>query len=218
MSAAVTNGQYRSEVFPFEECLAFMEKVGKSIYGNRFRVYAEDYTIIFKLLVYFFRDRANANSLKISLSKGILLTGPVGVGKTSLMSLLNYFLSPQAKYILRPCREIAFEFLKDGFETINKYGNGSFVQKEGSLLPRSYCFDDLGVEQTMVFFGNETNVIGEILLSRYDKFISHGMLTHGTTNLTAPELEARYGHRVRSRLREMFNLVSFEKNAPDKRK
>lgn len=36
------------------------------------------------------------------------------------------------------------------------------------------------------------------------------MITHITTNLSASELEAFYGNRVRSRLREMFNLLIFE--------
>jgi len=59
--------------------------------------------------------------------------------------------------------------------------------------------------------------MAEILLSRYDMFIQKGILTHITTNLSAPELESMYGSRVRSRMREMFNLVAFERNAKDKR-
>jgi len=42
--------------------------------------------------------------------------------------------------------------------------------------------------------------------------------THATTNLNAHELEDRYGNRVRSRMREMFNLIAFEINSIDKRK
>ena len=36
-------------------------------------------------------------------------------------------------------------------------------------------------------------------------------------NLNAKELENKYGSRVRSRLRAMFNLISFNQNAIDKR-
>ncbi len=43
------------------------------------------------------------------------------------------------------------------------------------------------------------------------------MITHATTNLSASELEEYYGNRVRSRMREMFNLISFESSAKDKR-
>jgi hypothetical protein len=67
--------------------------------------------------------------------------------------------------------------------------------------------------------------MGEILLSRYDIYknerapvlsLSKGK-SHITTNLNAEELEARYGSRVRSRLREMFNLIGFDESSKDKR-
>lgn len=44
------------------------------------------------------------------------------------------------------------------------------------------------------------------------------MLTHATTNLSAPELKDYYGNRVRSRMREMFNLIEFDGGAKDKRR
>jgi hypothetical protein len=40
-------------------------------------------------------------------------------------------------------------------------------------------------------------------------------LTHLTTNLNSGEIEKQYGLRVRSRLREMFNLVAFPEDAVD---
>ncbi|PKP13089.1 MAG: hypothetical protein CVU08_07185 [Bacteroidetes bacterium HGW-Bacteroidetes-3] len=67
--------------------------------------------------------------------------------------------------------------------------------------------------------------MGEILLSRYDVFkksmeVAEGAeaKTHITTNLNAYELETHYGGRIRSRLREMFNLISFDHSSADKRK
>jgi len=50
-----------------------------------------------------------------------------------------------------------------------------------------------------------------IILSRYDIFISKRITTHITTNLSATEIETCYGARVRSRTREMINLISYEK-------
>jgi DNA replication protein DnaC len=44
------------------------------------------------------------------------------------------------------------------------------------------------------------------------------MLTHITTNLNSSEIEEIYGTRVRSRLREQFNLIAFSESAKDKRK
>ena len=59
--------------------------------------------------------------------------------------------------------------------------------------------------------------MGEILLSRHDLFVKTGIKTHATTNQNAEELEERYGPRVRSRMREPFNLIAFDKGAKDKR-
>jgi DNA replication protein DnaC len=86
-----------------------------------------------------------------------------------------------------------------------------------NLHPKIYCFDDLGAEQSLKYYGNECNVMGEILLSRYDLFISQKMITHITTNLSAQEIENMYGSRVRSRLREAFNLIAFSSSSIDKR-
>jgi hypothetical protein len=111
------------------------------------------------------------------------------------------------------------------FKTIEDYGNDGF-----------YCFDDIGIEPMGKHFGVGSNVIGEILLSRYDLFTRNPKLvsgsyrknpaaktgkpivTHGNTNGNADEIEERYGNRVRSRMRELFNLIAFDKNCRDKRK
>jgi len=50
-----------------------------------------------------------------------------------------------------------------------------------------------------------------------DLFINHKVKTHVTTNLNAQELEDRYGNRVRSRMREMMNLIAFNSSSIDKR-
>jgi hypothetical protein len=64
---------------------------------------------------------------------------------------------------------------------------------------------------------NGCNVMAEIILSRYDLFISRKVITHITTNLSASEIETMYGNRVRSRFRAMLNLIAFDKTTQDKR-
>jgi len=61
------------------------------------------------------------------------------------------------------------------------------------------------------------NTMAEILLLRYDLFMEQGMITHATTNLNSAGLEERYGNRIRSRMRQMFNLVAFPQTGADKR-
>jgi DNA replication protein DnaC len=78
--------------------------------------------------------------------------------------------------------------------------------------------DDLCILIGQYAHGNETNVMAEVMMSRYPLFIHRKMLTHATTNLSAEELENLYGNRVRSRMREMFNLIAFVADVADKRK
>jgi len=196
-----------------------MDEKGKEQFGRHFRIWNEDRQLIYKLLVCFIHDRENATRLGLNPDKGILLTGPVGCGKTCLMKLMRLFQLQSGQFVLKSCREISFEFIKNGYEVIQKYGStaGRYASQT-EKLPVTYCFDDLGTEQNLKYYGNECNVMGEILLSRYELFVSCGTLTHLTTNLSASEIESFYGNRIRSRMREMFNLISFSKDAKDKRK
>ncbi len=129
------------------------------------------------------------------------------------MTLMRHVAQPNYKFIMKTCRDISFEFIKDGYQTIHKYSNGNNSYSEY----RNYCFDDLGVETNLKYYGNECNVMAEIILSRYDIFISKQVITHITSNLSASEIETTYGNRVRSRLRNMLNLIAFDKDTKDKR-
>lgn len=197
----------------FEKCLNWMERKGKELFGEGFRIFSQDHELIFKLLAYIFKDLRNCEKLNINPGKGILLTGPVGCGKTSLLNLLRFFLPQEKRYIVKPCRDVSFEFIQEGYCVINRYGRSSYIPDK----PKSYCFDDLGTENNLKYYGNDCNVMAEIILSRYDLFVYKKMITHITTNLTSGEIEDIYGTRVRSRMREMFNLMAFDKDSKDKR-
>ncbi|MCE1188267.1 MAG: ATPase [Ignavibacteria bacterium] len=199
--------------FDFTKYLSLLEAKGMELYNPNFKVYPEDYEIIFKLLIYFLKDEASTEKYNLSLRKGILLSGPVGCGKTSLMNLVKLTLPQEQRYIVKSCREVSFEFIQDGYTVIRKYSTHSFNKD----IPKTYCFDDLGTENNLKYYGNDCNIMAEILLSRYDLFVNRKMLTHITTNLSSSEIEELYGERVRSRMREMFNLIAFSESAKDKR-
>ena len=76
----------------------------------------------------------------------------------------------------------------------------------------------MGLESEMQHYGNSYQVMSEILYYRYDYFHSFEMQTHLTTNLNSPEIEKIYGLRLRSRMREIFNLLAFPVETADKRK
>lgn len=193
--------------YDFGKLLVYLEAKGRLMFGKQFKIYREDRDIIYKLCLYYIHDTARCKQMNIDIDKGILLSGPVGCGKTSLMKLLKYIVPHRRPYSVIPCRNIVFGFNHLGYKLIADYGDSQF-----------FCFDDLGVEPEGVYFGKDCNVMGEILLSRYELFKNHRVKTHATTNLNAQELEARYGNRVRSRLRELFNLIGFDAKSKDKRK
>jgi DNA replication protein DnaC len=200
--------------YDYSKVVVWLEKKGIEVYGNHFKILETDHPIIFKLIAYFMKDEATCLKYNINLNKGILLTGPVGCGKTSLMNLMKYLAQPNQKFFVKPTREISFEFIQDGYEVIHRYSKGKLYQSE----PKTICFDDLGTENNLKYYGNECNVMAEILLSRYDLFTTKKLQTHITTNLSATEIENHYGNRVRSRLRELCNLIAYDKNTKDKRK
>ncbi|WP_282017720.1 ATP-binding protein [Salegentibacter mishustinae] len=202
-------GKFRGkEVFyDFPLMLEYLQVKGKMLFGKEFQLYKKDEKLLFKLCNYIIADQEKCQKFDLDPTKGILLTGPVGCGKTSFLKLLRYLVPHQKEYQVIPCRNIAFAFHHLGFKTIEDYGNSSYLR-----------FDDLGVEPAGRFYGQDCNVMGEILLSRYELFLSHKIRTHATTNLDSDELEERYGSRVKSRMRQLFNLVTFDEKTADKRK
>lgn len=195
-------------LYDFKKSWAYLEFLGREKFGPKFKLHESDRDIIYKLFIYFIGDQENCEKHGLELDKGILLNGPVGCGKTSLMHLMRKFAFPNM-YAIKSTREIAAEFNQFGYSVILKYGK---------TPKRIYCFDDLGVENNMKYFGTECNTISEILLQRYDLNLIDGTVTHATTNLNAEELEKLYGNRVRSRMRELFNLISFDRDVNDKRR
>lgn len=165
---------------------------------------------------YFTNDsRFESENEGYSFKKGLLLYGGIGIGKTSIFQV--FIRNQLASYRIVSCREISngyannaakgfkgTDFLADYIEEIEPTVNNPFKQDAWGI-----CFDDLGTETAKKTFGNEVNVMEEILLSRYDRKNFLANKTHITTNLSADEIEEYYGARVRSRMREMFNFIEF---------
>lgn len=197
----------------YRQILQYLQYEGRKKYGTNFAFIKEDIPIILQLICYFTNDEENAKEHQIDLQKGLLITGPIGCGKTTLLELMKRIAVPEKKFFFFTCREIGFEFIQDGYQVIHRYSKGV----HGNYTKSNMGFDDLGTEKNLKYFGNEANVMAEIILTRYDMYTQNGFTTHITTNLSATELEEAYGNRVRSRLRSMCNLIAFDKETVDKR-
>ncbi|MFA9219864.1 MAG: hypothetical protein ACEQSL_01615 [Sediminibacterium sp.] len=173
---------------------------------------------IFLLLCqYFTADKAFEENPGLSLSKGILLYGDVGTGKTELMKM--FLLNQHQSYGIVGCRSITDAFTNEGGEEVEKY----FTNRKNSIPHKfgqeysGYCFDDLGTEaETVIHYGNRKNMMAEIILNRYDSKMNFPY-THITTNLTTSEIEHRYGTRCTDRMKQMFNIITFPAHAKSRR-
>lgn len=165
---------------------------------------------IYKLLCLYFSKDLRFEEEGYSLKKGIMLYGGVGCGKTTIMKLMRE--NPLQMFGVVECVAIA-DLYKD------KEQGGGIVTNRYSSVP-SICFNDLGIEiesGASSHMGNKKNVMAEIILNHYEKNEGKIFRMHFTTNLNAEALDKEYTIRVRSRLREMCNIISLE-GIEDKRK
>lgn len=169
------------------------------------------------LLCFYFTSDKRFEEAGYNLKKGLCIGGPIGCGKSTLMRVFT--INQRLSYNFKECLKIADEYQQDGIEALEKYFNNEenpLIKIKTGNAEVGYCFDDLGTEDHKKNFGNEVNVMAAILTRRHSKSPMHS--THITTNLTADQIEQYYGQRVRSRMREMFNVIDFPADAIDLRK
>lgn len=173
------------------------------------------------LTAYAIRDRPYCDQHGIALEKGIMLVGPTGVGKNTVMGWLRLFerclhgaawREAEATDIDKQCRSEQSLSPLDAFDT------------------GAWCIHDAAyVETTPVnIFGNLTYPIIDLIRSHYaNNWSKHGNRLFITTNLpipnpklapTIPTWEAVYGQNepIWSRINEMCNIIYLP--GPDRRK
>lgn len=207
-----------------------IEKRAKEIYGQtgiELDQYNKD---IIKMLCYYFTNDKEFEQYKdhwdknYSLNKGLYVHGPVGCGKTTLLEM--FAKNQKQSFAVRSCLRIADDYQNKGMESVGKYFNLIPAHDNYEYFGQKYLginFDDLGTEVKKKHFGNEANIMRDIILARYEKGFTPGT-THITSNITPAEAKERYGldeqdkQRFSSRMRAMFNVITFDKNSPDRRK
>lgn len=163
------------------------------------------------LKLYFSQDPRFEVKEGFSFSKGLIVQGPVGCCKTSMINAFR--LIGFMGFLMISCKELTRMFSKDGFGSIDKY----LTLKIDSLKrERGFFYDDLGWEGNGRFYGQDVSVMGEVLehLNTHKKF-KYSILT---TNNTVDQLEERYGSRLISRMRQGYNQVSYDPESTDMRK
>jgi len=147
--------------------------------------------------------------------KGIMLRGPVGTGKTLLLTaycnvfnVISRIIENDQEFKMVPSYMVIDDFFKKGYEIFDNgiYGDNSW--RKNPLL----IIDDLGSEADISHFGNVADPIGQLILRKYDAKLK----IHCSTNLGSQSLKNKYGERIFSRMKEMFNVITLK--GEDRRK
>lgn len=167
--------------------------------------------VLSALSLYFANDkRFEELDESYSLDKGIMLQGPVGCCKTSMMKAFQ--LIGFRGFGVIPCKELERLYDKNGFASIEKYTK---LELDWYKREHGWLFDDLGWEEAGKHYGKRVNVMEDVLEAIDRRKTSR--VFHITTNDDAPALIEKYGERITSRLRSMFNQISYDPNAKDMR-
>lgn len=182
-----------------------IEILGREMYGDDFTIRAdkkitENYKKAYETLV---------KGVKKKPKKGLLLIGTVGAGKSACMRILQRMF----KDTPRKFKWVNAYALKDLAEECT---TAQIKEMYGYALKSDLYIDDIGFTNDVRRYGNTTNVIFEILMERYELYITSGYLTHLSTNLPTsskdeniPTLEKVLGKRVTDRLKEMTTVIKF---------
>lgn len=143
----------------------------------------------------------------LDFTKGILLKGHTGRGKTFLFRVFDYFTKIDSLHYLENGKHIPMNFKIVNVKRIaGEYqspaiGGFSVIQKYAGY--RCLVLDDIGKEQDeSLNFGNRMNVVEEIINIREEQ----GLLTFGTTNLN--RMNEKYDDRTVSRMNTLFNVIN----------
>ena len=121
--------------------------------------------------------------------KGLLITGSCGLGKTLIAKHILPLL------IRDSCRMVINIFTAQELNT----------KIDEILKLHTIYIDDIGTESVSKIYGNVRCTFSELC----DAAEQRGKLLMITTNLTASELEEKYGERTLDRLRAITKFVAF---------
>lgn len=147
--------------------------------------------------------------------KGLIIIGPHGVGKTTLM----YCLSKIFTIYVEPFptlfrafqnKEIPVSRYYRNLRTRTAFSNSTGDDTTLTIYQCWDCFDDVGsLDEKIVDFGNAINPFQEIILNRYIHFERTGEIlrTFVTSNLNDEGFIKNYGLQTWDRLREMCHVI-----------
>ena len=159
----------------------------------------------------------------LDLSKGVLIIGEPGRGKSWIMEIwaktLRSLADAQSDY--HECKQ-AFHFARVKAlvsQLQSKEGETAYQTEKLWLhkiwsphnkeLPFHACLDDIYKEEDERSYKYNQNPMPDIYNARDKHFVNHGLKLHGTANFHPDEMEM-YSDALRDRFYQMFNILHLE--------
>lgn len=154
-----------------------------------------DQTKYFKALCYFLSEDVRFETeLNYSFKKGLFITGESGVGKTETLKALKN----------NPVRSMAIISMIDVTNLIKSTGDCNIPENKLVVL------DDVGCEPIPIkHYGTDVRWFSDFIENKYLSQQNFSNLII-TTNMGGEQIQELYGYRIRSRVREMFNVISVD--------
>lgn len=189
-----------AEDWTAKKMFSLMKWASKNVYGKDLIVNDDNRVLISALCFFISRDDRFESELGFSKLKGLLIRGISGIGKTHLVKCISE--NSLNKILVLSMIEIA--------DTIKSEGEFNIPSGNYSII----YLDDVGTEESTVnYYGNKINFfknfIETVYLRNCKKGFSHLIIS---TNNSFSEIEEKYGFRVRSRMKEMFNVIDVKGN------
>lgn len=181
------------ELWTANRMFSLMRYNSKNEYGRDLIVNEENKILITALCYFLSGDDRFESELGFSFCKGICIRGVSGIGKTHLVQCLSD----------NELRGIDVESMIEITEAIKD--NGEY--KPPISTNRILYLDDVGTEESVVnFFGTKIFFFKNFIETYYLNNRDYSRLIISTNN-NFQEIEEKYGFRVRSRFKDMFNFI-----------
>lgn len=181
------------ESWSAKKMFSHMKWASENIFGKQLIVNEDNKKLISALCFMISRDERFEKELGYSFNKGLMIRGVSGLGKTHLVRCLE-------SNSLNP---ILCESMIDITSQVKIEGEYSLVWGNKKIL----YLDDVGTEEpTINHYGTKINWFKDFIERFYLKNNNYHKLII-STNINFSEMENRYGFRVRSRLKDMFNVI-----------
>ena len=86
--------------YDYRQVVTWLRTTSAKILGKNLIIPENEKGIIFATLAWFLRDEVVAKEMDFDLNKGIMLSGPIGCGKTTLFRLMRHLPSCRKNFAM----------------------------------------------------------------------------------------------------------------------